>query len=933
MGLSERGNRIKFEISSFSILLQAVFITTALMSFFVSPSFSLDNPVKVYIGQATAEGVDVGLRVRFFYEMILIGAGGTVLFSFLLSQLESQIKVSLSNSHYFNFIAVTGICLSFLTSTGTQSGTTLGLLLITYIAGLFSFVSTRKRRKILSSIQTENDLVWPIAYSLILSFTCIYLLSPYTSVNSYIWVFGILFFCLLLLTEYLHRRYEIQVAGFYRGLVPVVVVPYLMFLSTEVQLFFKFNLGYYPGYKILFVGAIILFGVLFRWLFIKRIRNMDLNKIFLFFVGPSLLFLFVLLAYYQPVFERPEEYFELANPANAALRVFRFNEIPLLDFMSSHMLSEQWYVYLYYSIFNWNGDVDFLAYSFFNMFILYLIIYKFLNRVFGTPVFSVFFILLFPFLNDLFFAPVFIAVLLLFTLEWLVARQTSNRWFTLFCWVVGLILWRIDSGVVGVYSFLIFTPVYFWIRKEKILFRVMLSGLGKVLLLGALIFFTAGIFRPFNLLFRHLKEALHYLSGSQSHGLNEIMHTYTHQFFTIHVLLPFLVVLVVFYLLFLRRNAIEKKSKKFGYVSILFLALLFFVNAQRGLVRHGYAEQQEWFFMSTSILVLSLFAAFLLKNRFWGIHVFFGATFIFGFFFKFFPIENTYSRSEIAIRGNTFYTLNTEFTDDLKGRCSGTRPFASLKTFLDENLSQDQTFLDFSNTPMLYYYTERKIPGYFNQNLQNSIDNYLQKALLQDINPQKVPVVVYSSNPESWYDVTDGIPNGLRYYLIAEYIYENYRPFRVIDGKRIWLAKDQLKRFDSDSLVLSDYNLEYKSLAVYLGKHKQNNLSTFEVVSEGEVTRGDTVRIILDGAVKNLNHCWMELDFDSEVSGEIVQVNLDWNGNNGFSFVRKDEISNVYLLRLSNHYLWAATGVSEIIVTPGRGLRSYKILTDKKSEG
>ena len=59
--------------------------------------------------------------------------------------------------------------------------------------------------------------------------------------------------------------------------------------------------------------------------------------------------------------------------------------------------------------------------------------------------------------------------------------------------------------------------------------------------------------------------------------------------------------------------------------------------------------------------------------------------------------------------------------------------YLELKSFLDKNVPQPATFLDFSNTPMLYFYTQRNVPSYFNQYMQNTVDGYLQRENLKKL--------------------------------------------------------------------------------------------------------------------------------------------------------------------------------------------------------
>ena len=68
---------------------------------------------------------------------------------------------------------------------------------------------------------------------------------------------------------------------------------------------------------------------------------------------------------YHPIFTQSSEMFELANNANAQLKLFQFHEIPFVDFLSSHVFSEQFYGIIYHTIFGYSNDLAFLTYAFF----------------------------------------------------------------------------------------------------------------------------------------------------------------------------------------------------------------------------------------------------------------------------------------------------------------------------------------------------------------------------------------------------------------------------------------------------------------------------------------------------------------------------------------------------------------------------------------
>jgi hypothetical protein len=291
------------------------------------------------------------------------------------------------------------------------------------------------------------------------------------------------------------------------------------------------------------------------------------------------------------------------------------------------------------------------------------------------------------------------------------------------------------------------------------------------------IFILGGIalfFRSFDALLLNFKTALHYVAASQAHGFSQITSFFSHQFFIIHILIPTGAVFMLFSSVFYLRKS---KFDLFDFdhklaLSIVFLILLFFANAQRGLVRHGFAEQHEFYFISTFVLALSLFSVLRYRKRRKQNQVllFFFSCFFLFFVVKFFPYNPEKTVLEKAIRQTEKSSISNPFqVSTYSGRMERNTEFEkntylNLKQFLDQNIAKNQTFLDFSNTPMLYYYCRREVPGYFNQNLQNSVDDFLLDALLSSISVDKIPVVVFHSVPKTWFDATDQIQNEVRYY-------------------------------------------------------------------------------------------------------------------------------------------------------------------------
>lgn len=122
------------------------------------------------------------------------------------------------------------------------------------------------------------------------------------------------------------------------------------------------------------------------------------------------------------------------------------------------------------------------------------------------------------------------------------------------------------------------------------------------------------------------------------------------------------------------------------------------------------------------------------------------------------------------------------------------RQIRELKQFFDEMLLPDETYIDFTNQSLFFAYTGRKNPIYINQcpGMINGKRGQLQT--LESIQEKTVCVLMpYKGRVKGGYGASvelDGILNSDRYYLLTEYIAENYRPYCSVGDFAVWTRKD-----------------------------------------------------------------------------------------------------------------------------------------------
>lgn len=951
------GLNLTLLLHAFSI---AIFI---LICYFLPLSFELKTIKNLMISQATMSGVDIGLRVSAMYQFIFGGLALAAVFYFLFRYL--QVKTSFNFLHHQELIlfSATIICLSFLQVIGLQTITVLKLLFALFWLRLGMLLPFRFLTVMAGSLKGKTPFALCLSFAFLLLFGTLFLIGYHGWVREgVVWIYLFLTLACFLVYRILYRYGLRTSKRFIMALLPLAGVPLLAFFFLELMFFIRQAHGYIINYKLYFVAAVL--GLYLLMWFLRKTKttvSCTTKKMIRVWLAPSLLFAFVLLAFYQPLLQQQTEMFESANPANSVMNVFRFGEIPILDFTSAHMLSEQWYGYLYALIFGWKGQPDFVVYELLNTFIFYLILYALLNRLFHRPLLSIFFIVSFPFIREVFYPHIFIAVLPLFLSKQLFERSSPRNFLNLFLLLLALILWKIDTGAAVVFASLLYFPLLWLVSgrrfplynfiKGVLLFAVIcLIGLGCAILL-----------RSPELVLTNLKMTLHLFAASQAHGYFQLMNNPTQQFYVYHVLFPFTAVILCIYIVILLRKYYRYALLKEGFLllSSLFLFLLFLGNLQRGLVRHGFAEQGEIILSSTFFAALALLIVHWCKSgkAINQIVIFYVSAFFLLIVLKFFPYRSDGLSLENALVNNAFKTdyANLDWKH-YQGRTFVDTDFirenyGDLKSFLDRQLSSEQTFLDFSNTPTLYYFCERKVVGYFNQNMQNTVDDYLQLQLLKEAGINKVPVVVFANYPRNFFDATDDVPNVLRYYLVAEHIFDHYRPYGVIGNKSIWMSKSfhPLPEADlADTIITQVDATQFSLLPEYIGLfyndamdkegNKKDLKSVLVKTRKDFVVRSDSLFLPLDHNVLAMKHCYLSVEFEKRPEYfEPFQMEVQFADTAKstvgiFTFTRRDRASSIYMFRLSNHYFWHRYSTLQLSIPHAGEIKKISILRDMRFE-
>jgi len=518
-----------------------------------------------------------------------------------------------------------------------------------------------------------------------------------------------------------------------------------------------------------------------------------------------------ILAYYNYAIDYPVDKFEIANQANAMMRFFHFHEWPFIEYLSSHNLYDHIASFAYTAINGYQENVSYISYDFLRHALGTFAGFILLRFLFGHWAIAALFVCLFPFNRALF--PMSFAILMV--VPWVKTFKSfqAKNIMMILALMVLMLLWRMDVGlgnlVASLGLFLVYIVQFGGFTGIKKMIKPVLLGT----VLTALGFILTGALFGFDTLQDHLSQALGYFSADQAHGWSKVTNDTNHRLLYIHYLtFPLMIFAIGLYVTIRFKVLYEQKPRIL--ISLLYFIFYYFANFQRGLVRHSFVIGTDSFLSSFAFLIFGLTVALLVKKE-WQLICFLITSIFFIHNFRLAKSKGLHSVYEKALNNLSInHPEKITGTKYFEGRMTDKhKPYSNIKNFMDANFNENQTLLDFTNAPMLYFYTQRQVPSYFNQYLQNTVTSKLQLQNLKNIESVDIPVVVFQNHPLEWGDATDFVPNTLRYIETTQYIYAHYSPYKIIDGKEIWLKKSNPltgqanKELQNDSLQIYDLQL------------------------------------------------------------------------------------------------------------------------------
>ena len=891
-------------------ILNSIFFSIVLISFFVNPDFELKNINELFVSYATSQGFDISSRVSFYFKLIaffiLIGTNFWIIFRFIDKFINKIYTYFLSVLSVFGIFSIILYYLQITDLENVKFIISLQIDVFIYIVLNNIYGNSKK------ILTTHFQIIFPFVFifSVITYFILLFFISNILVKFPIFLSLSILFlFWLSVFTGLIHKKQTLYKTIY--SFIPFAFLPVLYFFATEISFYYKkniFNILLYYGFGLILLISVLLFILRFKKAIFTYYTT---RKIIYNYYFPVFLIAILIFEYYTPFLYQNTEMFEKANSALAIQQFFDFGKIPFLQTFGSHALSEIFFGFIYTAINGFNG-ITYEIFNFFNIVIYYLLAFLILRKITDSNIFSILLIALLPFVTILIPQYFYFSLISIFILLLLLKKQTVFNYFLFFTILAFSLLWRIDVGVAVIPALIVSFVIYFTVKAhKKIKFIKLLAGFGFfILTITPFIIFATVKSDNLKTIFT---DILSYLSSAQTYGMPSLTYKEHDYIFYFHfIIFPSTVILSLIYGVYRLRTT--KTKSNILQLIIIFLSVYYIFNFQRGIVRHSFIEGWDTAISSFVFLILTLvFIDFVnTKSRLKTQTLFLTISLILILGFHY-PQNSIEKKSNINILKHNilnYQKISNNFIRTKQDTAFYKKTILGFYNFTNNILDSGQTFIDMSNNPMLYFYTHKNNPNYFNQPLLSSHSSYLQTRFINQIKKQDVPIIVYSNYPKNWWDKTDGIPNNLRYYKISEYINKNYKPFAIISNKCVWKRNDFNKtKIQTQEILKNDSSLKFNKTSNIIFLDTLYNRIISDCNKKGEIMLFDSVLTIkkqkkylftLKGNIYPYNNLTLQYETSQGIKTNEIETKNTYFGYTILNTENTTFIKNIKLLLNKN---------------------------------
>lgn len=681
---------------------------------------------------------------------------------------------------------------------------------------LFSFILF-KRYEIFTKIferfilkQTESSFIYNAIYS--------WLSISYILIAVLIWAvfaFAIYFIQYKVLNKFHSNinKHNVYKSALIISAIPFLFTGILQSFSLEILNIINKNYNIVFGRPRLLFAIIMLSATIISFtIFISLIKRQRVfvnstNLVYTLYMPVSLIAMVCMIAQPLRMTGAGNEFFEMANHGLAVDQFFRFWKLPFIETFDPHMMSNQLLAYLYSFLNGYEPWAAFL-YNNYGLFLYIIPMFYVLKKLIGSTN-SFLIILCFPLLTNL-FSPIFLLSGLIAICVIRMIKYYKTFDFYLF-WIAALLLciYRLDLGFASLMGGIAVYVITCFTFKEKIYIKKLIISGSIVFGNAILLFFLLCVIKDINPLYR-LIEFIKLCMSNQSWAYSSVgnpdMLVYVIGYYILPLFVIISAILIVAKYAILSRyqdNLIVDRYKsvinKDAFIMFIFFATYFVFNVSRGIVRHSFAENIVLYILATIPLALVSLAV-IHKNSNFNMLKFLVASLATIILINVNSQSYKGGGSSLISNALSSSSYSEQYTPSFA--FNGTRvrgekmpqDAKDLKIILDSVLAQSETYFDFASVNYFYALVGRKNPVYVNQSPLMICDDKTQEYALEQIQSNNPPICLVPIEGRSW-SIIDGISVNYKYYLISEYIYQNYTPLIRLSGFDVYCLKEKKDSF------------------------------------------------------------------------------------------------------------------------------------------
>ena len=767
------------------------------------------------IGISILADYDISVLIRNFYIWIIAFCILFFLFNAVFSYARNSCQNEDCKSAWkflddFSVIALVSLCINVMNNSAVHKGGKYSLFF-----SLFVYLSAFLYILILNKKNISFDLFFKLAVTTF-AFSCFFIYLVPSRFNSNSLLFKLLLSFLLIASgalfffnKILTKNYILFFLDFLSS--AIAFLPLIVSLSIEGMYVLNQHNVFISHIKHFFVGVFIficLFSALYSFFCCKRSISSSLWKSSWVY---SIIIFGLVLCFCQPPLQSVfyPDIFESANLSILIGDFLNYGRIPIVEHYGGHMLLDV-VSGIFYGLINGDyfGAVVSPYANYFFPALCAVGFFLFLRYVIGDA--SAFFAALlvqfdYSYINY-FAIGLFISVATIKYIE----KQTFRRAVLIWCFFIWTTLSRLDLGFSMFVGVAIALAFYCVNQKNKIAALQLVKSFCVVMAFTGCVCSLLCVVKGINPIDR-LCEFISISSSNAMWAYTTLGDINRIAFFWIYALIP--LSCCGFLLFSLVSKKIEKSNNPVFYFLLIF-SFAYFANVPRFLVRHSFAEGSNVLRMITmGWLVFPVFAVLISKNR-----KLFVPAFSVLFFMQYlvFDGNNNFKLPSYFERFASFdKTIKTPVNEKQRRVVvneASKEHYAQLEPVINFLLSDDESFVDFTDTTFIYSVFGRECPVYVSQSPSMLAGEFSQREFIKQIENKRnrLPIVLFPLNSYYFSQYMDTVPLVQRHYKVAEYLYQNYRPLCKAGDYAIWCDSQKYDFYDSRISQLSKASALYE---------------------------------------------------------------------------------------------------------------------------